>query len=76
MNEDVNLMVENVIKKKNSNDKCQCECKKPIKHHVCEKDYARNFSIYTCEYDKDCEIDEYSKDCTYIKNIVDYLVIT
>ena len=37
LNEDVNLMVENVIQ--NKIEKFQCECKKSIKHCLCEKVY-------------------------------------
>ena len=39
-----------------NSDKCQYECKKPMKKCVCEEDYAR--SICACEYDKGCEISE------------------
>ena len=52
----------NTLKHKscNSNQKwnkelCQCECKNPIKYHVCEKDYVSNPST------RACEIDIYSK---------------
>ena len=30
-------------------DKCQCECKKPIKHYLCEKVYACSHIISACE---------------------------
>ena len=33
-------------------DTCSCECKKPIKHRVCERDYAWNPRIDACECDK------------------------
>ena len=23
-----------------NNDKCQCECEKPVKHRICEEDYV------------------------------------
>ena len=44
-------------KKRNSNqkcsqEKCQCECKKPIKQGACKKDYVWNPSTYTCEADR------------------------
>ena len=29
-------------KHKQDNDKCQCECKKPIKHRVCDEDCVWN----------------------------------
>ena len=43
-------------RRNNSNDKCQCECKKPIKHGTCEEDYAWNHRPCACECDKDCKI--------------------
>ena len=44
-----------------------CERKKPIKHCICEEDYACNPNICTCERDKDCKITRYLKDCTCMK---------
>ena len=41
-----------------NNDKYQCEREKPIKHPVCEEDYAWNPTIHACECDKDYEICE------------------
>ena len=46
------------------NDKCQCECKNPITHHVSEKYYIWNPSTCGCENDK------------YLESIIDDLVIT
>ena len=63
-------------KQKWSNDKCQCERKKPIKHCVCEEDYAWNPSIGACECDKYCDICEYLEDCTLMKSLVNDLVVT
>ena len=62
-------------KQKWSNDKCQYECKKPIKHCVCEKEYAWNPSICACVCDKDCDICEYLEDCTFMKSLVDNLIV-
>ena len=59
-----------------NNDKCQCECKKPIKHRTCKEDYAWNSSTCACECYKDCDISEYSKDCKFMKSLVDDLVVT
>ena len=43
---DVDLAIKYVIqtvinnpKQKRNNDNCLCECKKPLKQHVCEEDY-------------------------------------
>ena len=44
--------------------------KKPIKHRVCEEDYARNTSICGCECEKDYEIGKHLKDCTCMKSLV------
>ena len=51
MNADVNVMLENIIQNKYrimTTDKCQFELKNPIKHPVCEEDYAWNPSICAC----------------------------
>lgn len=29
-------------KQKWNNDKCQCECKKPVGYRICEEDYTYN----------------------------------
>ena len=42
-----------------NNDKCQCECKKPIRHRGCEEDCAWNPSTCACDCDKDFKMDEY-----------------
>lgn len=59
-----------------NNDKCQCECKNPIKDYMCEKDYAYNPSICAYEYVKDHEIGEYLKNCLCMKSLVDDQVVT
>ena len=46
------------------NDKCRCESKNPITHHVSEKDYIWNPSTCRCENDK------------YLESIIDDLVVT
>ena len=56
-----------------SNDKCQCECWKPIKYCVCEEDYAWSNSIFAGECEKNCEIGEYLRDFTCTKSLVDNL---
>lgn len=58
MNVDMKLMVKYVVQNKNgiTNNKCQCECKKPIKHCAYKEDYPWNPSIGTCECEKYCEI--------------------
>lgn len=43
-------------------DKCWCECKNSIKHK-CKQDYAYNPPTCACECDKNCDIDEYFKNC-------------
>ena len=55
---------------------CQCECKKQIRHGLCEEDYAWNPSICAYEYDKDCKIGGQLKNCTCKKNLVDDLGVT
>ena len=42
--------------------KCRYEYKKPIRDRACEVDYVWNPTMYDCECDKDCEIDEYLKE--------------
>ena len=37
----------NIIQKWN-NDKYQCQCKKPIRNYMCERDYAQNPSTCVC----------------------------
>ena len=44
------------LRQKWNNDLCQCECKGPIKHGVCEEDFAWNPSTRACKCDKDCSI--------------------
>ena len=34
-----------------NNEKCRCESKNPIKHHVCKKDYVWSPSACACEID-------------------------
>ena len=41
---------------------CWCECKNSIKHK-CKQDYAYNPPTCACECDKNCDIDEYFKNC-------------
>ena len=48
-------MVENVIQNKNEK-RCQCECKRTIKHHMCEEDRTRNPSMGASECGKDCRM--------------------
>ena len=45
-----------------NNNKCQCDCKRPIRHNACKEEYAWNSSTCTFERDKNCEIREYLKD--------------
>lgn len=52
------------------NIKQQFECKNPIKHLVCKKNYIRNLSVCACE------INEYLKSYTYMKRLIDDSVIT
>ena len=52
------------------NIKQQFECKNPIKHLVCKKGYIRNLSVCACE------INEYLKNYTYMKRLIDDSVIT
>ena len=61
-------------KQKLNNDKCQWECKKTIKYRECEEDHVWNPSTCACEFDKDCEIDEYLKECEWVKSLIDDLV--
>ena len=49
---------------------------KKIKHCLHKEDYVWNPSICACECDKDCDIDEYLKDCAFIKSLDDNLLIT
>ena len=58
-----------------NNDKCQSQCIQPITLCVCEKGYVENPSTCTCEYEKDCVIDKYLKDCECMKSLVDDLVV-
>ena len=51
--------------------KCQCCCKITIKYHSCKEDYTWNVSISACVHDKNCEIDEYLKNYTCMKSIID-----
>ena len=39
------------------------------------KDYAWNPSLCACEWDKDCEIDEYLKNYACWKNVIEDFVI-
>ena len=64
------------LREKWDNDKCQCQCKKPIKYRTCENDYAWNPSTCPCGCDKGCQIGKYLKDCECMKNLVDDLVVT
>lgn len=49
-----------------NNDKCQRECNKPIKYHICEERYVWNPRIRACECDKDCEFVEYWNDSIWM----------
>ena len=40
-------MVKNVIK--NKNDKLYCECKKPMKLHICKRNYIWNARTGACK---------------------------
>ena len=62
-------------KQKWNNDKCWCECKKPIKYILSKKDYVWNPNICACQCNKNCEIGQYLENCFCIKSLVDNLVI-
>ena len=57
-----------------NNDKCQFECKKPIKYRACKEDYAWNPGTCASKCDKDCDIGKNLKDCECLKSLVDDLV--
>ena len=63
-------------KQKSNNGKCQCECKKPIKHRACEEKCACNPSICAYECNKDCKIAEFFKSHTCTKNLIHDLLVT
>ena len=51
-------------RQKRNNEKCECECKKSIKHCTYEEDYAWNPSTSAYRCDKDCDISEmHEKSC-------------
>ena len=64
------------MRRKWNNDKCQHECKKPIKHLTCEENYTCNSSTYPCKCDKHCDIVKYLKAFTCMKSLVDDVVVT
>ena len=45
------------------NVKCQCKCKKPIRHRTCEEYYAWNPSKRAYDCNKDCDMDKYLIEC-------------
>ena len=47
-----------------------------IKYRACKENNAWNFSICTCECDKDCEIGVYLKELICTKNLVHDLIVT
>ena len=48
-----------------------------MKHCKCKEDYAWKFSIYTCELNKECELDEYLENhIYYLENVFDKIVMT
>ena len=59
-----------------SNDKCQCECKKPMRSLRMRKYYICIRSTCSCKCNKDCDIGKYLKDCTCMESIVDNLAVT
>ena len=67
-----NIVKNDGIKIKQNNDKCQCECKKPIKLSICHKDLTWNPSTGAWKYDKDFDIAKYLKEC--VKSLADELV--
>ena len=59
----------------------KAKCLSSVKHttktiHHEKKVYAWNLTICACKSEKDCEIGEYLKDFTWMKNLVDDLVVT
>ena len=64
------------LKQQQNNGTCQCVCKRPIKDRVSQEDFAWNSSIYACDWDKDCNINEYLKHFTCTKSLLDDLVAT
>lgn len=68
--------VGNVTPYKWNNEKCQVDCKKPIRHCLCEEDYPWNHGTCACDFDNYCEIGEYLQDCEYMKSPVNDLVVT
>ena len=65
-----------LVCRKWDNDKCQRECRKPIKYRACEEDYAWNTSICAGKCENNCDIGEYLKDFTCRKSLVDNLGVT
>ena len=60
-----------------NNIKCQCECKKLIKHRAFEEGYIWNPSTCACECDRENEIGEYLKGRKCMKSVlIDDLVVT
>ena len=55
-------------KQKMKNGKCQWGCKEPVKRCVCKENCICNPSICASECDKECGVDEYLKNCTYMKS--------
>ena len=48
-----------------------------MKHCKCKEDYAWKSSIYTCEFNKECELDEYLENyICYLENVFDKVVMT
>ena len=64
------------LRQKVNNFKCQCQCRRPIKHRASEKDYDSNPTTCACECDKGCDIGVYCKGCESIKSCVDDIVAT
>ena len=60
------------LRQKWNNNKCQCHCKKPIKHRACKEDYAWNFRHVLASVTK---IVRCLTDCESMKNLVDNLMI-
>ena len=66
MNADVHLVVKNVIQNENG-IMISVNMKMKKIHRVSEADYAKNLNICAFKCEKDCDIGEYLKDCTYKK---------
>ena len=57
-------------------DKCRCECKEFIDKGICDKEFTLNLSIWHCECDVSCDIEQYLdyENCKSRKKLVDKLV--